>query len=110
MGSIQRHTKSCAKQVPLDDNDIAVIQDVEIHMVIPSKLKLLDYPRVEDGHDEDVAKVIRKKFSKLGLDESSQDVFTFLSSDQLQSGYISWQARIEEAAEDEDDTFWEKVC
>ena len=71
----------------------------------------MDYPKVEEGHDEDVAKVIRKKFSKLGLDEGSQDVFALLSDDQVQSGYASWQARIEEAAnEGADDTFWEKVC
>ena len=105
----QRRTMSYVKQVPCDD-DICFLEDVEICLVIPPKLLQLDYPRVEDSHDEDVAKVIRKKFSKLGIDESSKDILTFLSSDHQHSSYVSWQARIEEAAEEEDnDTFWQNV-
>ena len=100
------------KQVPRDD-DIVCVEDVDICLDIPSKLIQLDYPKAEDGHDEDVAKVIRKKFSKLGLKENTQDVLTILSlNDQPQSGlYMSWQARFEEAVEEEkDDTFWKDVC
>ena len=105
----QHRTLSYVKQVPCDD-DICFLEDVDICLVIPSKLLHLDYPRVEDSHDEDVAKVIRKKFSKLGIDESSKDILSFLSSDYQHSNYVSWQARIEEAAEEEeDDAFWENV-
>lgn len=100
---------SSVKQVPCDD-DICYLEDVDICLVIPSKLLHLDYPRVEDSHNEDVAKVIRKKFSKLGIDESSKDVLSFLSSDYQHSSYVSWQTRIEEAAhEEENDMFWENV-
>lgn len=110
--SSQRRTlsySSVVKQVP-DDDDICFVEDVDICLVIPPKLLHLDYPRVEDSHDEDVAKVIRKKFSKLGIDESSKDILSFLSSNHQHSSYVSWQARIEEAAhEEEDDTFWETV-
>ena len=105
----QRRTMSYVKQVPCDD-DISFLEDVDICLVIPSKLRHLDYPRVEDSHDEDVAKVIRKKFSKLGIDETSKDILAFLSSDHQHSSYVSWQVRIEEAAEEEDnDAFWENV-
>ena len=105
----QRRTISSVKQVPCDD-DICYVEDVDICLVIPFKLLHLDYPRVEDSHDKDVANVIRKRFSKLGIDESSKDVFSFLSSDHQHSSYVSWQARIEEAAhEEENDMFWENV-
>ena len=105
----QHCTMSYVKQVPSDD-DICFLEDVDICLAIPSKLLHLDYPRVEDSHDEDVAKVIRKKFSKLGIDESSKDVLTFLSSDHQHSSYVSWQAQIEEATEEEEnDTFWQNV-
>lgn len=108
--TVQCRTAAHVKQVPRDD-DIVFVEDVDICLAIPPKLRQLDYPRVEDGHDEDVAKVIRKKFAKLGLDEGTPDVLAILSSDKLKSGYISWQAQIEEAAEEEaDDTFWENVC
>lgn len=106
----KRQTKSSVNQFPRDD-DICYLEDVDICLVIPPKLQQLNYPKAEEGHEEDVAKVIRKKFSKLGLEEGSKDILAFLSSDQQQSSYISWQAHIEEAAEEEtDDTFWEKVC
>ena len=105
----QRRTTSYVKQVPCDD-DICFLEDVDICLMIPSKLRHLDYPRVEDSHDADVAKVIRKKFSKLGIDETSKDILSFLSSDHQHSSYVSWQARIEEAAEEEnDDAFWQNV-
>ena len=105
----QRRTTSYVKQVPCDD-DICFLEDVDICLMIPSKLRHLDYPRVEDSHDEDVAKVIRKKFSKLGIDETSKDILSFLSSNHQHSSYVSWQARIEEAAEEEnDDAFWQNV-
>ena len=108
-GSTHR-TMSYIKQVPCDD-DICFVEDVDICLVIPTKLRHLEYPRVEDSHDEHVAKVIRKKFSKLGIEETSKDVLAFLSSEQQHSSYISWQARIEEAANEEaNDAFWEKVC
>ena len=37
--------------------EIALLEDVEIEMEIPSKLTVLDFPRTEDGQEEDVAKV-----------------------------------------------------
>ena len=105
----QHRTVSFVKQVPCDD-DICFLEDVDICLMIPSKLRHLDYPRVEDSHDEDVAKVIRKKFSKLGIDETSKDILAFLSSDHQHSSYVSWQARVEEAAEEEEnDAFWQNV-
>ena len=105
----QRRAMSYVKQVPCND-DIYYVEDVDIGLVIPSKLRHLDYPKVEDSHDEDIAKVIRKKFSKLGIDKSSKDVLSFLSSDHHHGSYISWQAQIEEAArEEDDDAFWENV-
>ena len=110
LGFERRRAASYIKQVPRDD-DIVCVEDVDICLDIPTRLRQLDYPKAEDGHDEDVAKVIRKKFSKLGLEESTQDVLAILSNDQLQSGFMSWQARFEEAAtEEEDDTFWKNVC
>ena len=105
-----RRTASYVKQVPRDD-DIVCVEDVDICLVIPPKLRQLDYPKAEDGHDEDVAKVIRKKFSKLGLEEGTRDILAILSNDQLDSGFLSWQARIEEAANEEaNDAFWKDVC
>ena len=107
----ERHrlrTKSSSKQVP-DDDDICFIEEIDICLDIPSKLRQIDYPKVADAHEEDVAKVIRKKFSKLGIDEDHADIFNFLSSGELQTSYISWQARIEEAVVDESDEFWENV-
>ena len=101
-------TKSSSKQVP-DDDDICFIEEIDICLDIPSKLRQIDYPKVADAHEEDVAKVIRKKFSKLGIDEDHADIFNFLSSGELQTSYISWQARIEEAVVDESDEFWENV-
>ena len=96
-------------EVPVDDI-IAFVDEVDICLDIPPKLSQIDYPRVADAHEEDVAKVIRKKFSKLGIDEGPTDVFSFLSSDELQTSFMSWQARIEEAVMDEPDEFWEHVC
>ena len=107
----QRHrfcTELSSKQVP-DDDDICFIEEIDICLDIPSKLRQIDYPKVADAHEEDVAKVIRKKFSKLGIDEDHADIFSFLSSGELQTSYISWQARIEEAVKDESDEFWENV-
>ena len=95
-------------EVPVDDI-IAFVDEVDICLDIPPKLRQIDYPKVADAHEEDVAKVIRKKFSKLGIDDGPTDVFSFLSSDELQTSFMSWQARIEEAVVDETDEFWENV-
>ena len=107
-GKFQR-TTSYAKQVPNDD-EIICIDDVDIQLSIPNKLQCLDYPKVGDGHDEDVVKVIRKKFTKLGLHDDLQDGPAVLSGDHVQAGYISLQTQIEEAASREDDTFLKSVC
>ena len=104
------HTKSSSKQAPDDDRDICLIEEIDISFDIPSKLTQIDYPKVADAHKEDVAKVIRKKFSKLGINEGHTDIFSFLSSGELQSSFLSWQAHIEEAVRDETDEFWENVC
>ena len=100
---------SNVKEVPYND-DITFVEDVDIFLVIPTKLRHLEYPRVEDSHDKSVAKAIRKKFSKLGIEETSKDVLAFLSSEQQHSSYTSWRERIEEATnEEENDAFWENV-
>ena len=104
---LQSH--SASKQAPDDDHDICFIEEIDISFDIPSKLTQIDYPKVADAHKEDVAKVIRKKFSKLGINEGHTDIFSFLSSGELQSSFLSWQAQIEEAVKDETDEFWENV-
>ena len=92
--------------MPCED-DISFLEEVDICLEIPSKLRHLDYPTVEHNHDEDVAKVIRKKFSKLGIDKT----LNFLSSDHQHSSFVSWKARarIEEAVKEENDAFWMKI-
>ena len=101
------------KQVPDDMHEIHIVEEVDtLELVtIPAKLQGLDYPKVSDAHQEDVAKVISKKFLKLGIDEVRTDAFNVLSTDhnKLQSRFMSWQARIDEAVEHEPDDFWEKV-
>lgn len=104
---------SYVKQVP-DDDDIVIVEDIEIRgSVIPPKLLRVDFPQAEDCHDQDVAEVIRKKFSKLGIGKGSKDIdiLALLSSDQQHSTYSSWRARIKKAANDgEDHIFSDKVC
>lgn len=104
---------SYVKQVP-DDDDIVIVEDIEIPgSVIPPKLLRVDFPQAEDCHDQDVAEVIRKKFSKLGIGKGSKDIdiLALLSSDQQHSTYSSWRARIKKAANDgEDHIFSDKVC
>ena len=96
---------SSVKQVPCED-DISFLEEVDICLEIPSKLRHLDYPTVEHNHDEDVAKVIRKKFSKLGIDKT----LNFLSSDHQHSSFVSWEAQIKEVVmKEENDAFWEQV-
>ena len=103
----RRHTMSSIKQVPCED-DISFLEEVDICLEIPSKLRHLDYPTVEQNHDEEVAKIIRKKFSKLGIDKTAKGI-AFLSSDHQHISFVSWEARIEEAVKEENDAFWKKV-
>ena len=96
---------SSVKQVSCEDN-ISCLEEVDICLEIPSKLRQLDYPTVEHTHDENVAKEIRKKFSELGIDKT----LNFLSSEYQHSSFVSWEAQIEEVvAKEENDTFWKKV-
>ena len=93
---------------PGPDDTIALLEDVEIDIAIPSKLMALDFPKAEDDRDEDVAKVIRKSFSKLGLPHSPQDALSSLAKTGL-SRHISWQAQVESAVEHQGDDFWQRV-
>ena len=93
---------------PGAEDTIALLEDIEIDMTIPSKLTALDFPKAEDGRDEDIAKVIRKSFSKLGLPHSPQDALSSLAKSGL-SRHLSWQAQVEAAVEHQGEDFWERV-
>ena len=97
-----------AEHGPGPEDTIALLEDVEIDIAIPSKLMALDFPKAEDDRDEDVAKVIRKSFSKLGLPHSPQDALSSLAKTGL-SRHLSWQAQVESAVEHQGDEFWERV-
>ena len=65
--SFSRFASYASTTLGHDEIHVEVLEDVDIDMVIPIKLSALEFPKAEDGHEEDVAKVIRKSFSKLGL-------------------------------------------
>lgn len=91
------------------EDEIAILEDVDIDIVIPSKLSALDFPKAEDGQEEDVAKVIRKSFSKLGVERHHQpDPMAVLAEGAL-SLHLSWQAQVEAAVEQQGDEFWQRV-
>ncbi len=91
------------------EDEITILEDVDIDVVIPSKLSALDFPKAEDGHEEDVAKVIRKSFSKLGVERHAQsDPLAVLAHGAL-SLHLSWQAQVEAAVQHQDDDFWQRV-
>ena len=93
---------------PDHDDTIALLEDVEIDIAIPSKLMALDFPKAEDDRDEDVAKVIRKSFSKLGPPQRGQDALSSLAKTGV-SCHLSWQAQVESAVEHQGDDFWQRV-
>ena len=100
--------RSIVSQQPCED-EIVLLEDVDIDVAIPPKLTCLDFPKAEEGREEDVAKVIRKSFSKLGLRSATQDALTALAESGLTLAHVSWQSQIEKAVEHQDDQFWEKV-
>ena len=103
---------SSTGQDHLGEDEIALVEDVDIEMSIPSKLVSLDFPKADDGQEEDVAKVIRKSFLKLGLRPGAQDAVAALSKSGLSLGHISLMSQVEAAVEGQEpgDLFWEEVC
>lgn len=97
--------------VTLGEEEIALVEDVDIDMNIPASLISMDFPKTDDGHEEDVAKVIRKSFSKLGLRHGEQDALSVLSKASLSLGHISLMSQVESALEGQEpgDHFWELV-
>ncbi len=93
----------------LGEEEIALVEDVDIDMSIPTSLITMDFPKPDDGHEEDVAKVIRKSFSKLGLRHGEQDALSVLSKANLSFEHISLMSQIESALEGQEpeDHFWE---
>lgn len=110
--SISFSSYPSTSQDHLGEDEIALLEDVDIEMSIPSRLVSLDFPKADDGHDEDVAKVIRKSFSKLGLRPGAQDAIAALSKSGLSLGHISLMSQVEAAVEGQEpgDLFWEEVC
>ena len=102
---------SAAAQSTLGEEEIALVDDVNIEMSIPSRLIGMEFPKADDGHEEDVAKVIRKSFSKMGLRHGDQDAISVLSKTSLSLGHISLMSVVEEAVDGEEpgDHFWETV-
>ncbi len=102
---------SAAAQSTLGEEEIALVEDVDIEMSIPSRLIGMEFPKADDGHEEDVAKVIRKSFSKMGLRHGDQDAISVLSKTSLSLGHISLMSDVEEAVDGEEpgDHFWETV-
>ena len=91
------------------EDEIVLLEDVDFEMVIPTKLSALDFPKAEDGHEEDVAEVIRKSFSKLGMEhQSRQESLAGLAHGAL-SLHLSWQAQVEASVEQQGDEFWRRV-
>ena len=100
-----------ATQSSLGEDEIALLEDVDIEISIPSRIISMDFPKADDGHEEDVAKVIRKSFSKLGL-RRGQDAISALSRSGLSLGHITLMSQVEAAVEGQEpeDQFWEMVC
>lgn len=96
----------------LDGDEIALVEDVDIDVAIPSRLLSLEFPKADDGREEDVARVIRKSFSKLGVHPSSQYDLSTLSDIGLHLHHVSLMSQIEAAIEGQEpgDLFWEEVC
>ena len=68
----------------------------------------MDFPRDDDGREDDVAKAIRRSFSGL---HCGQDDISALSRNGLSLDHITLMSQVEDAVEGQgpEDQFWEKV-
>lgn len=95
-----------------EEDKIVFVEHVEIEMSTPDKqlLTSMDFPKADDGHEEDVAKVIRKSFSKIGVGHNTPDALAAISKSFL--GHVTFMSDVEAAVDkhEQADQIWQKVC